>query len=433
MVDFGLSTAGISAEQPSGSGSNSTISKINAFRNFSEVTIRILDQAAWSAGFFGFNLAASIVLEVSHFAALSIVTAVAFIVIATLRAWEINSRVVAGSIEKVRPPDTLSISSAIRSSIVYAVVSSGLLVTWLILDGLGSLWIMFSVLGALIVVSDLPRQILIMQSSNGQSFTISIVYAIGGAAALVAVLLGSTEEELFVLWIFALLVVSLVGWTSLRRSESVTIVIGHGSYKWRMFAEAGYLGLGSQFSILILFFISDQIATTGIRLSYVLVFAPAFMIVQGLQPLIMKRMAEYVAKENAGRKTRTISVVWQTTIAVLILCCGLTGELIDYVWPDSPLSGAIQYLLPVGLSVAGSQIFDAALLEFRFRAKPSLIHAIRLWSVFGEIALLAGGAYIAGSSGVVFGLILTGILKLGASALLSLAHSWPGTRISNHA
>ncbi|OLT34768.1 hypothetical protein BJF84_17205 [Rhodococcus sp. CUA-806] len=187
-----------------------------------------------------------------------------------------------------------------------------------------------------------------------------------------------------------------------------------------MSAEAGYLGIGSQFSVLILFLIADDEATAGIRLCYVLVFAPAFMLVQGLQPLVLKKVADLNKSKRSSIQITNLLLKWQILIVAIIFFCGFAAAVVNLVFTGSPLSGAIEYIVPVGVAVVGSQLFDATMLEMRFRVKPSLIHQARLWMVVMETSAMAASALMWQSTGVLGAMVVGGISKIAFSIYATL-------------
>ncbi|RRQ29216.1 hypothetical protein DK926_04865 [Rhodococcus sp. Eu-32] len=378
------------------------------------VLVRMADQGLWSLAFFTFNVAASVVLSVQEYAALAVCTSVAFIAISIVRSGSISSRLIAGS-RVLSPEETLSARSVFIWSCAATFATVAASVVWLLIGTVPAVMLSVLAVGALLVILDGPHQLLVYGSRYGSAAALSVAYFVFGAIGLGLSHRFSTLE-LIGYWCIACLVVCAAGW----RLAGITVPwrgmrIDSTKFAWRLSAEALYSGVASQLTILVLFLLDDSEAAAGFRLGYALVFAPAFMIVQGLMPLFLKSLAR--VRDSAAFAEKTVR--WLFLLYGLIGACAVAAPAVSSLFPGyTALHLATGYLVPVGLSVLASQVLEGVTAPARFVMEPSGLHNLRLFVVSGEIFCQLIGVTAFGIQGLIVSVISVAAVKLGISAAL---------------
>ena len=201
--------------------------------------------------------------------------------------------------------------------------------------------------------------------------------------------------------------------TSTVKSDS------HFAIAWRITAEAVYLGFGSQIAVLLLYMIQDDTATAGIRFAYSLAFAPAFVIIQSVQPLIFKQLA--TLRTQGTRAVLAVSVRWNIAVALGLGGCGLVGyAALSTVFSDTGPATALPYVLPVGLAILSAQTFEVALMATRFFVSPAVTHRARLASVLVDVGSQSVGVFVGGATGLVWTLIVLSGMRIALSVVMLL-------------
>jgi len=385
------------------------------------IALRLFDQVAWSAGFFCFNLAATVVLPTQEFALLAVSTSLVFMGVAVSRAWAVGSRIVVATKLRQSVLDAISAASMLRSSI---------LVGCLVLVGIGvatrgsssSLFLLkMLVLGFGLVLADLPRQGLIYASKFRESLTVSLIYAVLSIAALV--MASFLRSDPMWLWTATGFVCAAVGWffhRRLGRGASLLPARIMRSHAWRMTAESLYTSVASQLALLLLHAFTDPDSTAGYRLSYSLVFAPAFMLLQGISPLLSVHMSGEISRTGRARM-RTWFLGPAVTLGAASICGGL--GLLVAISPVAPsmIESVVPFLFPVGLGLAGSQVFEFLLLGVRYFVSEHVMHRMRLILVTVDVVVQGLSIWLSGAEGLIFALIFLATLKLLASSGVALA------------
>lgn len=381
------------------------------------VVVRTVDQGLWSLGFFIFNVTAGVTLPLSDFAALSVAAALGFIAVGTSRAWGIYGPIVDAASRGVRPEDSIDRRSSWRGTLAFASVVGALSFGWTSRSVSIEFAVAVGCLAALMVVSDLPRQVLIIRGRYSYAAYLASLYAIGGAVTVAAVSIGAGTAVLLSLWFATLSVVLVVGVVFCGNATNPITSTSYLGVAWRITAEAVYLGVGSQIAVLLLFLVQDDTATAGIRFAYSLVFAPAFVIVQSVQPLVFKHLATLSA--GGTRAVIAVSLRWNAAIAVGLASCGVLGFVaLATAFDGSGPSVALPYVVPVGVAILSAQTFEAALMATRFFVTPVLIHRARLASVLIDVSGQGVGVVLAGASGLVWALILLSTARIAAAAAM---------------
>lgn len=381
------------------------------------VLIRTLDQGLWSLGFFVFNVTAGVSLTVSEFASLSVGAALGFIAVGTSRAWGIYAPIVDAAKIGVRPEDSIDRWSSWRGTIVFAAIVGVASFTWVSRGGEWGYAAAVGALAAMMVVSDLPRQVLIIRGSYSRAALLAGLYAVGSLLTAGAIALGVDNRALLPIWFCTLVIVLVAGLVFCGTATSTSKSDSHFSIAWRITAEAVYLGFGSQIATLLLYLIQDDTATAGIRFAYSLVFAPAFVIVQSIQPLIFKQFATLSAQGT--RAVLAVSVRWNIAVALGLGACGLVGyAALSTVFFDIGPATALPYVVPVGLAILSAQTFEVALMATRFFVGPVFTHRARLASVLIDVGSQTVGVFVGGAAGLVWTLIILSALRIAVSVAM---------------
>ncbi|KIQ11775.1 hypothetical protein [Rhodococcus sp. MEB064] len=386
--------------------------------------VRVVDQGFWSLGFFAFTLTAGLALDIPMFAAVSVGTAIGAIAVGAARAWAINAPVIVAGRAGVAPEAAIDLVSSRKGAVAFAGVAAAVTGGWTAADGAIAAAVSIAALCALVVLADVPRQVLVIRGRYRQSAAISVTYAVLGGATGVAVASGTAAGLVVPLWCATLLVLTVMGVILCGRAESGPDPLSNQgtrvSFAWRMTAEALYLGIGSQVSTLILFLVNDDVATAGIRYAYTLVFAPAFVVVQGIQPLVIKHVAR-VAPEGP-KAVVGVGVAWSVGVTAAVLVCGSSGALLlATVSADAGPAVALDYLLPVGIAIVSGQVFEVALLAARMFTEPETAHRIRIASVLLDVGSQAIGVTVGGAMGLVVALVVVGVARTAVSAVVLVA------------
>lgn len=377
------------------------------------ILVRTADQGLWSAAVFVFTLTAGLTLDVGEFAALSAASALAFVAVGVARAWAISAPVVSGARDGRRADEAVDVRSARRAAAVCAAAAGTASFVWVAHGAPVLLAVVLAALVVAMVSADLPRQVLVITGRFGRATVLAGLYAAGAGVSALVVAAG-VRGAVLQLWVVTAVVVVAAGHVLCGPAETVTRAAGHGAVAWRLAAEAVYLGVGSQIATLLLFAIDDDTATAGIRFAYSLVFAPAFVLVQSVQPLILRQFAEL---SGAGSRAVTAAGArWAVAVSIAMTGCGAIGATVIRVLDLDGPSTALAFVVPVGVSLVAAQVFEIALMAARFVVSPVVTHRARLASVIVDIVAQVIGVAVAGASGLVVALVLTGAVRAAVSA-----------------
>jgi hypothetical protein len=386
----------------------------------SALVFRIGDQLLWSFAFFAFNFAASIVLEAAGYAALAVSSSLSFILIAMVRAWTTNARVIVGAKNGLRPEQSLDRLGSLLISVIAAFAASTLTFAWLSPTESARDTAVLSVLAGVLVLADTPRQVLIYAAQYRRAFGLSVIYAVAAIIGFLMASLGGGEEYLLLAWYAGSIVSFSVG-VFLQRNvnRALSSKLRVGAYAWRLSAEALYAGLANQLAILILYSTADPEATAGYRLAYGLVFAPAFMVIQGLAPLYNSKLARgHLERTNRMAST---TLYWSAMVMGLVVLCAAAATFGAAIFPGyQNLASAVPYLLPVGLSLLGSQLLEATIQTIRFTRTPVYTHRLRLFVIGIDLAVQALAVGLGGVGALVTSVAIIGVIKSVASVGFSL-------------
>lgn len=382
-----------------------------------KVMVRLIDQGSWSAAFFAFNILASFRLSTSEFGALAIVTSVAFIVIAVVRAGSINARVVAGARVEISPEHALSLGAASRWTVAGCVLATCVLVAILVGDVDTTLLISLIALGAVLIMSDAPHQLLIFGSRYLWAAYLALAYFALGVTVF-ATGDAVSSESVIGLWALSAVVVFIAGASLARFSISGSPArLEVSSFSWRMAAEAFYVGVSGQLAILVLYLVSSSEASAGFRYSYALVFAPAFMVIQGLSPLYIKSLAEIRRGPDLARR----ALLWSLFVSTALGLSAVGALSVSYLYPDyDALVVARTFLVPVGLSVLSGQLLEGFTSASRFLLSPVALHRLRLWVVTVDISAQLVGVMLFDVKGLVIAIIVVAAAKIFACVALAM-------------
>lgn len=395
---------------------------------------RLLDQTAWSGAFFLFNLAASLSMSVDSYAFFAVVSSIAFIGVSVARNVGVNSRVVAGARNETAPATAISLKYGV---LAYGMVGFVAVLAFVVADCFPTsesgdssaiLGLALYAIGFFIIQSDLPRQLLIFGSEYRWSLLLSCIYLVSGCVGLVLWFFMRSTSAVLSVWLLALLLVAVFGVFRYKLrvgSPGVDKNLRANAFAWRMGVEALYIGLGSQASVLLLFFAHNPTATEGIRLGYSLVFSPAFMVFQALVPLYIQRLANaYLSSEAVDTK-----LVWLAVFG----CIGVFGlsaivaKLVSDIFPSyRGLSSAMNYLVPVGLSVLSNQIIELAVAGGRFAWRPQNTLRLRFFVVGIDLCTQITAVVVGGVSALVGSMVVLSVFRFLIALLLirSVSSSW---------
>lgn len=386
-----------------------------------DVVHRLLDQVAWSGAFFSFNLAASVVLPASHFALLAVTTSAVFMAIAVARAWAISSRIVVSTKFRLSVPAAISRKTVARTSLLMAgVVAIGV---WAASTTTASITITLQMvfLAIALIVADLPRQSLIFRSRHRASLSVSLIYMFLGLLALLAAMTARWNPVW--IWTVAGLICCSVAWSYQRYAGgggSSLPAKETRSHAWRIAAESLYTSIASQLALLLLFWFTVPEVTAGYRLSYALVFAPAFMLLQGIAPLLTVKFAEEISR--TGMAQRKFWLIGPALTLLSATLCGIAGWGAILVLPvPDVFRTMLPFLLPVGISLVGAQILEFLLIGLRYFASEHAMHRVRIIVVTLDILAQAFGIWFNGVDGLIVALVATAAIKLSAVGVVGTA------------
>lgn len=377
-----------------------------------------MDQSFWSAAFLLMNVAAMSRLSVVEFANLAVATSVGLIGVAAVRALVISGSILAGASRAVAPHLSVGKRRPLIGAIAGATAAA--ITTAAILHLQGSDHpVYYAIFAASLILGDIPKQVLVATLRYGLALIIAIVYLIGSIAIFSLFLPIQSHLGILVAWSVILGVAGLLGYM-LQAKKPVTEppLSDFFRYGWRNAAEALYGGIASQLVIFISFWLNDPNATAGIRLSYSLVFAAAFMIVQGLTPILVNSLANArISGINGG--LRRITVVWSLGVTLAFSLSGMLALIpIELDWANENFDNALPFLLPVGINIIGGQVLELALLGSRFVAAPEHLHRIRIYIVATEILLILVAGLVGAADGLLFAYIIIGIGKLALASIM---------------
>jgi hypothetical protein len=381
----------------------------------SPVFLRLADQGSWSLAFFLFTLLAGAALGTEDFAALTVATSIGVIGAACIRAFAIDGRIVAGAHQGASASASLSFAWLLRSSATGAPIAMAVTYVWLIVGGHEDA-LPEVLLTGLIVVADGPHYLLVMRRRYRLALIPAATYTLG-AVVLAANVLTGRSSIVLVVWCVTLCVSAVLSWLLARGIED-RLMIGLG-VPLRLSAEAFYSALGSQLGLLTIFLVSSAAATVGFRLSYSVVFAPVFSIIQGLTPLLLGSMSDLQSK---GSSTQVALIRrWALGGSIGIIGSGLVGAFVSgALVPTGNFSHVVDFVAPVGAGMLGSFILDSALLFIRFRAHSRIPHRIRLALLGMDIALQLGLTLTAHVPGLVVALLVGAAVKIIVAVIFSI-------------
>ncbi|MCX6469616.1 MAG: hypothetical protein NTW76_09920 [Corynebacteriales bacterium] len=381
------------------------------------MAVRLIDQGLWSISVFALNITAGLLLDTDLFAGLAVGSAIGFIGVAAARAWGTIAPVVVGAREGIAPEQAIHRGSSWTGALLVAALCAGATLAWLSFRV--SAWNALIIAGvaALIVLSDFPRQILVIESRYRLALSTSVCYLVLSIASCLVVVAADEPELLIPLWAVSCLLTMVIGSVLSRDPLAVGRRPVAIAYAWRLTAEAFYIGVGGQISIILLYFVSDNEATSGIRFANTLVFGPCFVLIQGLQPLVMKQIARIF--DSGSAPVVRVGIRWCGLVAAIMLVVGSLAALILATGlSESRLALALPFLLPIGFGILTAQIFDAALLIVRFYSSPTLVHRFRLVSVVADVGAQIVGVTLDGARGLLIAVVAAGAVRLVASGLL---------------
>lgn len=386
-----------------------------------DVGHRLLDQVAWSGAFFSFNLAATLVLPVAHFALLAATTSAVFMAIAVARAWSIGSRIVVSTKFRLSVPEAISGQTVARTSLLMGgLVAVGVWATSTTTASI-TITLQMVLLSISLIVADLPRQSLIFRSRHRASLSVSLTYVF---LALLALLLAVVAHSNPIwIWIVASLVCCGLAWSYQRQAAPGRSRLPQKetrSHAWRMTAESLYTSIASQLALLLLYWFTIPEVTAGYRLSYALVFAPAFMLLQGIAPLLMVKFAQEISL--SGLVPRKFWLVGPALTILSATLCGMAGwgAILLLPVPDV-FRSVLPFLLPVGISLVGAQVLEFLFIGLRYFASEHAMHRVRIIVVTLDVLAQASGIWLSGVDGLVVALVVTAAMKLSAGGVVGIA------------
>ncbi|MBJ7289750.1 hypothetical protein [Williamsia sp.] len=382
------------------------------------VLIRVADQGAWSGGFFLLNAVAGFTMRPEEYAALSVSTALAFVAVAAMRSWGVYSLLVWAGRERVDPTSAVDARSGWFAAVVIGVIAAVTSGLWVGQQVVGGFVFLCAGVAAAIVVSDLPRQLLVARGIHTRTFALSGVYLVGAAVVAATVATGSAGSGVIVpAWIVILALVAAVGLVVDRprargrfdRRERMRV-------GWRLTAESLYLAAGSQVGLLLLFTLHDPVATSGFRFAYSLIFAPAFVVIQGLQPVMLRQVASRAAPGPSA--AARLAARWSLSQGVLLIVVGAVAGTVLLLAVDAPgPRAALPFIIPLGLSIISAQTFESVFLAYRFFVDPRVVHRARLLTVLLDVASQAVGVAVWGPTGLAVALVVFATVRLSVSGI----------------
>lgn len=380
--------------------------------------VRIADQGAWSAANLLVTLQMARVADQREFAAFAASTAVAILSVAGSRAWAVYGPMIAGAKESLPPAETQNLARVLLTTLV-TLVASALTVTLLLGIREAPLITICLISSSALVVFDQPRQVLIAIGQLRKSASLALVL-LSGAGALVIAAPSNASVSLAV-WSVALLTQGALGYAWLWRlvRGSKRSFPGRVDHSWRLTAESVYVGLAGQAAVLLLFASARDDAATGLRLASTLVFAPAFTLVQSIQPLFLRS----AATARAGGKPFPRRQVARLQLFVLAVYSASGGAAYLAYKAGLSLPGlaeSIPYLIPVGVAASGLLCLDFALTAIRFNRLPSFPFRVKIVTVTLDLLSQFVGLTLAGIKGLVLALLLIAVARLSMTVFLTI-------------
>jgi hypothetical protein len=377
--------------------------------------VRLVDQGLWSAAFFAFNLVAATLLDVTDFASLTVCSSIGVIIAAAVRAYAVDGRVIAGSRKMIRSEDSIERRSVVYAGFLGAVAASALSLGWLSAGGsLGDWWL--PVVAGAIVLADGPHYSATMFGLYRRATYAACVYA-ALACFVLALHYFHFSAPVGLMWAASLCLVWGAGLYAFKPIPWASAPFVKSGVTLRLSGEALYSALGGQLGILIIFLTSPPDDTAGIRLAYSLVFAPIFMVIQGLSPLFLSRMAQLNISSRASQMR--LLAKWASASAFGIVISGCIGAFLSLtVWKNTNFEHVMPFLLPVGAAMLGSLLLDSAMLQLRFKVDPKIPHRVRLVVVTVDAGLQLLLSITGGTSGLVWALLIGFIIKLAISVIM---------------
>lgn len=380
--------------------------------------VRIADQGMWSAGFFLVNATAGFTMSAVEYAAVSIASAIAFIAVAVMRSWGVYSFVVVSGRRRASAAEFVDGRAGWTGAVTAGAVGAALVGGWLCTRVPVGFAALCALVTLMMVLSDLPRQVIIARGDHRRTLPLSALYLVGGLAATAAFVLPVGAVWTLVGWLAVLVVVLAVGVVLAPRGRAETTDRAEQSrVAWRLTAEAFYLAAAGQAGLLLLYAMHDASSTAGFRFAYSLVFAPAFVVVQGLQPVMVRQAAS--AASAGPRRSADLAVTWAAAQTLLFVCLGAACGTGLWLFASAPgPRAAVAFIVPIGISVASAQIFESAILAVRFFVDPAPVHRGRLMMVLLDVASQLTGIVVGGPTGLAAALIAFGIIRVGVSLAL---------------
>lgn len=380
--------------------------------------VRLADQGMWSAGFFLVNMTGGFTMSATDYAALSLTMAIAFIAVAVMRAWSVYSFVVTSGRRQSAAADFVDGRAGWVGAFVIGLVAAVVVGAWLSPRLPMGFAVLCGIATLLIVVSDLPRQLLIAAGDHQRTLPLSGLYLLGGIFTLAAFVVPVAASWYLAGWAAVLAVIAGVGAAIAPRGRAVVRdAAEHGRVAWRLGAEALYLAAASQAGVLMLFALHDPESTAGFRFAYSLVFAPAFVIIQGLQPVMVRQAASAAA--DGPRRSAKLAVLWSAGQTGLLVALGTCLGVGLWLFASAPgPRAAIMFIVPLGIYIASAQIFESAVLATRFFVEPALVHRGRLATVLLDVGAQVAGIVLGGPAGLAIALVVFGSARVIGSLVL---------------
>jgi hypothetical protein len=385
------------------------------------MVFRVLDQALWSGAFFLFNGLALAGLTTSGFAELAVATAVAFIAISINRSYSLTAGVVVAARHDVRSTQSVVPRRVVTSTGFLAVVASGVVLGVIYLsDGHTSLAV--AVLPGFFVVSDVGRQVFVVIGRYGWACGQSSLYFALACAALGIHHYSNVNP--MVVWAVVLVVVTAFSVVSLVLAARDTTwqrrpLTGTRNVALPFALEAMYFGVAGQVGLLLLYGLGDEDSAAALRVSYSLVFAPAFAVIQSLAPLVVRRLSDAKVGGTLERRPfQKIVAIWSGVIFGLAGASAVASVIWIPYFDSVQASDLAPYLAPVGLMLATSQVVETLVTARRILNRGRHLHLERTVLATVDVLLQVSATVLWGVPGLVAALWLLGASRV----LISLRH-----------
>lgn len=390
---------------------------------------RLFDQLVWSGAFFIFNYVAASSLDVGSFAAVTVAMSAGVIAAACVRAYSIDGPVIAGSRSGLSAAQVISPRAIAWTGLVGAAGAAAATLSIVISRGSHGV-VGLSLVAVAIVLADSPHYSLTMLKRYKEAASSGATYVLLASLVSGAVFLHFLNDVLLG-WIAALVAVTCVGWANFPRQKVPKVTHSSAGIPVRLAAEAMYGAIAGQLGILIVFIISSPSDTAGIRLSYSLVFAPVFMIIQGLSPLLLTKLSELFVATRTKDMTR-MATLWCAACSLTLILFGLGGTVLALtLWHGTNFENILPFLFPIGLSMLGNVVLDASLLVARFSVAASVPHKVRLIATSFDVSLQLSLTLIFGTGGLVWALILGFMIKISLTFMTTRLYRKQGRPINS--